>query len=51
MSSTENLVGRGALDAGLETDEIVGSGDASIEATVGRRLFCGYVCRNEHGAP
>jgi hypothetical protein len=51
MSSMENLVGRGALDAGLETDEIIGSGDASIEATVGRRLFCGYVCRNEHGDP
>jgi hypothetical protein len=51
MSSMENLVGREALDAGLETDEIVGSGDASIEATFGRRLFCGCVCRNEHGAP
>jgi hypothetical protein len=41
MSSIENLVGREALDVGLETDEIVGSGDASIEATVGTLLFCG----------
>jgi hypothetical protein len=28
-------VGRGALDAWLEPDEIVGSGDVSIEATIG----------------
>jgi hypothetical protein len=35
------LVERETLDAGLETDESVGSGDASIEATVGSRLFCG----------
>jgi hypothetical protein len=41
MSNIENLVGSEPVDAGLETDDIVGSGDASIEATVGRRLFCG----------
>ena len=41
MSSMENLFGRGAVEAGLEATEIVGSGDSSMEATVGSRLFCG----------
>jgi len=35
----ENLQGREMLGVGLATDEIEGSGDASIEATVGSRLF------------